>query len=588
MEQKIIKLLKEDREKGAALLLETYAGLLWSVCAKRLQNEEDIKECVNSTFAEFCLRSERYDENKGSLKNYLCEIADRRAIDLYRKNERNRRVEEAAFAKEKAEWETQMKQQEESEMLKEALEKLEPIDSQILRMKYYGGMTYEEIAKTLGMSHESVKKRGFRGRKKLLYIILVGLIIAVLAACAAVIMRKYKFSPWKGFLSSEEPAYEFVEGAYEIELSDVKLSLQDAFYCNGDLELEFCMEWLEEGQVGEQSIVKRIEKLKDKELTIQDMCFDQVDYISGNFTGSNPYDTRKRIFMLHYIYDLKDEDAEILSFNLCFNDTETISLQLQKLKMLESEESVNGITLTDGSRFLFGKGYVGDDGLSILNLYQKDMQEYAISELIVDTYMGTHGKEAEVLTLTDEDGNEYSHMRCSGEDINQMGLRREYNLYFKDVASGTYTLTIPYICVQKQMLSEPVTLELPVEEDSLTCNCEVLFPDGTGFRITEIRREYFEQIARNFDEDGTFEGETVTPYYKYYLEYEPIIVDELEFLVAMGKGENLMFGVAEGDTPFLKIQGAELQEKAEVSFENPYYMIHESYEVTITIEELAK
>ncbi|MBP3700958.1 MAG: sigma-70 family RNA polymerase sigma factor, partial [Lachnospiraceae bacterium] len=146
-EEEIIHHLQSDlgsteREQGAAMLLEQYAGLLWSVCARRLQNTEDIKECVNSTFAQVCLHPEKYDAQKGSLKNYLCMVADRKAIDHYHENVRRQQAEEK-FARE-----TEMGSMavadgfpsgndRAADKLEEALAQLAPIDSQILRMKYY-------------------------------------------------------------------------------------------------------------------------------------------------------------------------------------------------------------------------------------------------------------------------------------------------------------------------------------------------------------------------------------------------------------------------------------------------------------------
>ena len=74
-DNELLKLLKKDREEGTAALLEQYTGLLWSVCARRLSNPEDIKECVNATFAEFCVNLEKYRPEKGTLKSYLCVMA---------------------------------------------------------------------------------------------------------------------------------------------------------------------------------------------------------------------------------------------------------------------------------------------------------------------------------------------------------------------------------------------------------------------------------------------------------------------------------------------------------------------------------
>lgn len=55
IDQHILELLDTDRDAGTAALLRAYTGLLRSVCARRLDDEEDVKECVNDVFVEFIM-----------------------------------------------------------------------------------------------------------------------------------------------------------------------------------------------------------------------------------------------------------------------------------------------------------------------------------------------------------------------------------------------------------------------------------------------------------------------------------------------------------------------------------------------------
>ena len=52
-EQELLKIWRDNPEKGTVLLMEQYEKLIWNVCGRRLENPEDIKECVNETFAVF-------------------------------------------------------------------------------------------------------------------------------------------------------------------------------------------------------------------------------------------------------------------------------------------------------------------------------------------------------------------------------------------------------------------------------------------------------------------------------------------------------------------------------------------------------
>ncbi|MGN1267013.1 MAG: RNA polymerase sigma factor [Dorea sp.] len=194
-DEKILEILKQSQEEGAKLLVRKYYAIIRSVCAKKLKNEEDIQECVNDVFAEFCLNYTRYDKEKSNLKNYLCTIAERRAIDRYRLNCRNEKIELEVQKKYKDELTSQENQAQTKKQLDEALDQLETLDKAILKKHYYEGLTYGEIAEELDMKYENVKKRGLRGKKKLLYYLLLGLLIVGITACTAVVMKKYDLLP---------------------------------------------------------------------------------------------------------------------------------------------------------------------------------------------------------------------------------------------------------------------------------------------------------------------------------------------------------------------------------------------------------
>ena len=52
-DKKLLHLLDQNPEEGMGLLMEQYMGLLWSACRLYLTNPEDIRECVQETFADF-------------------------------------------------------------------------------------------------------------------------------------------------------------------------------------------------------------------------------------------------------------------------------------------------------------------------------------------------------------------------------------------------------------------------------------------------------------------------------------------------------------------------------------------------------
>ena len=303
----ILDMMTQNSEKGAKLLVERYFPIVRSVCATKLDNREDIDECVNDVFAEFCLKYQEYDEEKSNLKNYLCMIAERRAIDKYRKNCRNEDAELRMHKNYKLELAEKEKKEELFEKLDEAMEKIEPLDRMILEKHYYEGLGYKQIAKELDMNYEAVKKRGIRGKRKLLYFILLGILVLAITACTAVVMKdhgvlplwfpfydlipeleydeeeesvteyknvlyldtrkeqkieeeeqelqeaeviiepentkKYQVTNMHGLVWSDEKVYEMVSDVQKIQREDISYELKDVFFQNGKWEIQIIVEY---------------------------------------------------------------------------------------------------------------------------------------------------------------------------------------------------------------------------------------------------------------------------------------------------------------------------------------------------------
>lgn len=191
----ILDTLYCDIPRGMELLMGNYTGLVWKVISFYLNNPEDIKECVNDTFTEFYFCKEQYDTKKSSLPVYLTAIAKHLAISRYR-NERRYKTE--AFPSAPAVIDRRLELAEAKSDLAKAMSSLKPDELQIIRMKYYGGMTIQEIADSLHLPYETVKKRHQRSIGKLrhsLFLVLLLLLILMLTACTYGILRHYDIIP---------------------------------------------------------------------------------------------------------------------------------------------------------------------------------------------------------------------------------------------------------------------------------------------------------------------------------------------------------------------------------------------------------
>ena len=242
MTDKDIKLLLlEDPEKGMEQIVAQYTGLLWSVADQILQEPEDIKDCVNETLTEFFYQRERFDPEKGGLKNYLAVIVRRLAIKKKQENQRR-----AGALAERVEETDPFSQMEEREALDACLRMLDPVDEQIIRMKYYGGMTAKEIAASLGLPYETVKKRHQRSLKKLKKSMIIGmvaaLLAALLAACAYVVLRYFGVVPGYGISTDPETGIYILEEPAALEMEDCTLTITDGWWNDGLLLLQYSVE----------------------------------------------------------------------------------------------------------------------------------------------------------------------------------------------------------------------------------------------------------------------------------------------------------------------------------------------------------
>ena len=200
-DKKIIMLLQTDAEEGMSLLMEQYMGLLWSACRLHLDNPEDIRECIQETLTDFYEQRNHFDLDKGTLKAYLYVIAKRKAIRMSLRHDHKADELDDLKYKENEDWIEELAVQ---SLLEDALSKLDEQDSQIIRMRYYNGMTCKEIAHCMNLPVETVKKRNQRSLKKLRKILIAVCILGLLTACAVKIVYNYRFSKLTGFQQDDE------------------------------------------------------------------------------------------------------------------------------------------------------------------------------------------------------------------------------------------------------------------------------------------------------------------------------------------------------------------------------------------------
>ncbi|MCI9220945.1 MAG: sigma-70 family RNA polymerase sigma factor [Lachnospiraceae bacterium] len=554
-DQEIQELIKQDKNKGAAALLETYTGLLWSVCARRLQNPEDIRECVNDAFSEFFLHTDRYDEAKSSLRNYLCLIADRKALNRYRDNCRRERAESAASGEQA--WKEDGQEafrapggagdgEYTREELEAAIDKLDPMDSQIIRMKYYQGLSYQEIAEKLALNYETVKKRGQRSLKKLWKILVIGLIILLLAACAVIVSRYFQFAEGVGFSWSEEnPIYRMTEVSDPCRADGFTFSVDNVAYRDGhmyfsidyktDKEPEGEEEWARQNTVYQTYI----NALEVKDLPLE-LCETKHNYENMQLVSIwQPEEELPESFTIEItlagfgknpdeqVYNVVrgegwDSDVETKPLNLQ-GPNPKFTVTLSRVSVQEDVSSVGAVQFFEDTGFVVCPGTRSEERtrFSLYALNEGiDGGKYGFSTFLVNS--------TNMVSLTGADGTvwEANEIECGFWGLDEMVLS------FPPLEPGEYTMTIPYLRMESSQISSGAYIPLPREVgETVACDESLLFPDGTGYRLTGVRMKYYEAYEdKIYEEDGErLVTQDPDPIFEYELMLEPISTEKLFF-----------------------------------------------------------
>ena len=172
-DEKLIKLILSDPDRGMRILTDEYGGLIFAVIRKYLSSSlfsyADVEDCAAETLSDAYFGSKSFDASKSSLKTWLCMIAERNAKDALRRyyktagtvpldeavSESDRKAEDEAVSKA------------EKEALVKALGMLPPTEREIIVRKYYLSQSSKQIAAVMRLSVSNVDTKAHRATAKL-------------------------------------------------------------------------------------------------------------------------------------------------------------------------------------------------------------------------------------------------------------------------------------------------------------------------------------------------------------------------------------------------------------------------------------
>ena len=464
-DKKLLHLLDQNPEEGMGLLMEQNMGLLWSACRLYLTNPEDIRECVQETFADFYGNRERFRTEKGTIKAYLYVIAKRKAIRMAAQNGKQSMVplemleEAAADSGEDAILNR--------EALEQALGKLKEQDSRMIRMQYYDGLTCREIAEAMHLPVETVKKRQQRSLKKLRLALIALVALGILGACAAAVIR-VRFNPVTGIRDAEEEIYRGTTLPLEVETEYGRITVEYAI-------------WQEQYLYVKMTVVHP-EEVDWFDTVHENIWAESEDGIHLRGSGSSGQDLQNGLLILDWDFHYYKPQEQFL---LHLFDR-TITLQMVPLTEYDDLDTI-GKPVTHKERTVVVSGDWEDEDTLKLNAWCYAKGIWKICKL------------GEWPVSVEEMGKE-SYVNWMLDGLDGSG---SFTAEVKTQQGKPYQLTIPAVCLKAELGTEGPIFEIPIPGKNESEEVDIPFEVGEDrYHIVRIERKLGEPIEAAVDEES--------------------------------------------------------------------------------------
>ncbi len=171
-EEELLRLMRQEPERGAALFMERYLRLIWFIVAGRagsVAGRAELEDCVSDVVYELYRDMDKIDLSRGSLKGYVAVRARRSAVELYQRcqKERERLSHELPEGTGGPQPEEEVLRREERNALLSAIYELNETDRAIILRKYFFFQPTKQIARDLHLRPGNVDTRASRVLDKL-------------------------------------------------------------------------------------------------------------------------------------------------------------------------------------------------------------------------------------------------------------------------------------------------------------------------------------------------------------------------------------------------------------------------------------
>jgi len=154
----------DDRALG--LVYDRYGSLVYGLARRVTSSTAAAEEITQEVFVQFWEDADRFDATKGSLRAFLGAITHRRSVDWVR-SEARRREREARTSQDAAtgtvatvvDITTELGAQDTAARVRAAVDTLPLEQREAVVLAYFGGLTFREVAASLGLPEGTAKSR---------------------------------------------------------------------------------------------------------------------------------------------------------------------------------------------------------------------------------------------------------------------------------------------------------------------------------------------------------------------------------------------------------------------------------------------
>lgn len=144
-------------------LVRRYQRVLYTVAIRLTGNPEDARDVTQNTFIRAYERLETYDPARRFF-SWIYRIAVNESLNLLRVRRPHEPLEDTVEADAMAD---PVERQQMGERVQQALKALSKEYREVIVLRYFGELSYEEIGETIGLPEKTVKSRLFSARQRL-------------------------------------------------------------------------------------------------------------------------------------------------------------------------------------------------------------------------------------------------------------------------------------------------------------------------------------------------------------------------------------------------------------------------------------